>query len=95
MTPEQPPVGVIGPNQGGEERVYNVRSSVPVDPYEHEICEPWDWSCLRHEVSQEPVDPPSLPEVVQEGAPVGAGQSEPGLHIPDKTVEESAEDLIH
>ena len=31
-TPKNPSVGVVGPDRDREEQVYNVRSSVPVEP---------------------------------------------------------------
>ena len=42
-TPKKPLVGVVGPDQDGEEQVYNVRSSVSVDPQERELWNPRDW----------------------------------------------------
>ena len=42
VTPEQPPLRVVGPDQDGEERVKNVFSSVLFGPHEHEICNPRD-----------------------------------------------------
>ena len=96
-TPKQPPVGVVGPNRDGEERVKNVYSSVLVATRDHELCEPRDGGHLSHDAAQERVETLSIPEVGQEGGIIGSSQSEPGQHIPDKIHRESAgpEDLSH
>ena len=88
---------IVGPDRDKEERVENVFSSIPVHPQEHEIGQPRDWVRPSHEAAQKRVEPSSIPKVVQEGVPIGAGKSEPDRQSPYETVGESAgpEDLRH
>ena len=56
--PEQPPIGIIGPDQDGEEQVKDMRSSVPVHPQERQLRQPRDWGRLGCEAAQKRMEPP-------------------------------------